>query len=64
MSGQDKPLIGEQALQNQVGPRFSSDWKSGRHRERRLASEFIGLSGMTFLFLAGLQFWLNMAVLS
>jgi glycerol uptake facilitator-like aquaporin len=44
--------VGEAALRNQVGPRFSSDWKSNQHRERRLLSEFIGLSGMTF-FLSG-----------
>ncbi len=52
MTEQDTQLVGEKALQNQVGSRFSSDWKSGRHRERRLVSEFIGLSGMTF-FLSG-----------
>lgn len=44
--------VGEAALQDQVGPRFSADWKSNQHRERRLLSEFIGLSGMTF-FLSG-----------
>jgi glycerol uptake facilitator-like aquaporin len=44
--------VGEEALRNQVGPRFSADWKSNQHRERRLLSEFIGLSGMTF-FLSG-----------
>ena len=49
---QPSQLSGEQALQNQVGSRFSADWKSAQHRERRLVSEFIGLSGMTF-FLSG-----------
>ena len=32
---------GRFALANQVGPRFSSDWKSGNHRARRLVSEYI-----------------------
>ena len=49
---QSSRLIGERALQNQVGSRFSADWKSNQHRARRLLSEFIGLSGMTF-FLSG-----------
>lgn len=49
---QSSQLAGERALQNQVGSRFSADWKSTQHRERRLLSEFIGLSGMTF-FLSG-----------
>jgi glycerol uptake facilitator-like aquaporin len=52
MQNQAKQLAGEQALQSQVGERFSADWKSDQHRERRLVSEFIGLSGMTF-FLSG-----------
>ena len=42
---------GRFALANQVGPRFSSDWKSGNHRARRLVSEFIGTFGLTFLLL-------------
>lgn len=48
----EKTLIGQQALREQVGDRFSADWQSNSHRARRLVSEFIGLSGMMF-FLSG-----------
>jgi glycerol uptake facilitator-like aquaporin len=44
--------FGRFALAEQVGPRFSADWKSDNHRARRLTSEFIGSSGLTF-FLSG-----------
>ena len=44
---------GRFALANQVGPRFSSDWKSGNHRARRLVSEFIGTFGLTFVLSGG-----------
>lgn len=48
-----RPLSGEAALQQQIGNRFSADWKSPRHRERRLLSEFIGTAGLTFVLSAG-----------
>ena len=44
---------GRFALANQVGPRFSADWKSGNHRARRLVSEFIGTFGLTFVLSGG-----------
>lgn len=44
---------GRFALANQVGPRFSADWKSGDHRARRLVSEFIGTFGLTFILSGG-----------
>lgn len=44
---------GRFALSNQVGPRFSADWKSGDHRARRLVSEFIGTFGLTFVLSGG-----------
>lgn len=46
-------LNGEQALVQQVGPRFSANWKSDDHRARRLVSEFIGTSGLTFVLSGG-----------
>ena len=47
-------LKGEAALAAAVGPdRFSADWKDPRHRARRLLSEFIGMSGLTFVLSAG-----------
>ena len=46
-------LVGQQALQEQMGRRFSVDWKSGNHRARRLVSEFIGTSGLTFFLSTG-----------
>lgn len=50
----DSPAaVGEKALALQLGSRFSSDWKSGNHRERRLLSEFIGTSGLTFVLSGG-----------
>lgn len=45
--------VGQQALVQQVGPRFSADWKSRNHRERRLLCEFIGTSGLTFVLSGG-----------
>lgn len=44
---------GEAALALQVGNRFSADWKSKNHRERRLVSEFIGTAGLTFVLSCG-----------
>jgi aquaporin Z len=44
---------GEQALQAQIGNRFTADWKSDDHRLRRLVSEFIGTSGLTFVLSSG-----------
>jgi glycerol uptake facilitator-like aquaporin len=46
-------LSGQQALRQQVGDRFSADWKSNDHRARRLISEFIGTSGLTFVLSGG-----------
>lgn len=46
-------LTGQQALRQQVGNRFSADWKSNDHRARRLVSEFIGTSGLTFVLSGG-----------
>lgn len=46
-------LTGRQALQQQVGSRFYADWKSNDHRARRLVSEFIGTSGLTFVLSGG-----------
>ncbi len=46
-------LSGQQALRQQVGDRFSADWKSNDHRARRLVSEFIGTSGLTFVLSGG-----------
>ena len=46
-------LTGEKALQQQVGSRFYADWKSNDHRARRLISEFIGTSGLTFVLSGG-----------
>lgn len=46
-------LSGQQALRQQVGDRFYADWKSDDHRARRLVSEFIGTSGLTFVLSGG-----------
>lgn len=46
-------LSGQQALRQQVGDRFYADWKSNDHRARRLVSEFIGTSGLTFVLSGG-----------
>lgn len=48
-----RTLAGQKALVQQVGTRFSADWKSRNHRERRLLSEFIGTSGLTFVLSGG-----------
>lgn len=44
---------GRYALAEQVGPRFSADWKSDNHRARRLVAEFIGTFGLTFVLSGG-----------
>ena len=44
---------GKNALARQVGQRFYADWTSGNHRARRLLSEFIGTSGLTFVLSGG-----------
>ncbi|HBI84349.1 MAG TPA: hypothetical protein DDY24_11570 [Alcaligenaceae bacterium] len=44
---------GRDALKLEVGNRFSADWQSNNHRERRLVSEFIGTAGLTFVLSAG-----------
>lgn len=46
-------LVGEKALQAQVGPRFTADWHGPRHRVRRLLAEFIGTFGLTFILSGG-----------
>jgi glycerol uptake facilitator-like aquaporin len=46
-------LSGRDALAAQVGDRFSADWKSDYHRARRLVSELIGTSGLTFVLSGG-----------
>jgi glycerol uptake facilitator-like aquaporin len=46
-------VAGEKALAKQVGPRFYADWTSDDHRARRLISEFIGTSGLTFVLSGG-----------
>ena len=46
-------LSGQQALRQQVGDRFYANWKSNDHRARRLVSEFIGTSGLTFVLSGG-----------
>jgi aquaporin Z len=48
-----RDLSGQQALRLQVGNRFSADWQSDDHRARRLVSEFIGTSGLTFVLSGG-----------
>ena len=54
MSTQPQSSIsGRQALQQQVGDRVFADWKSNDHRARRLLSEFIGTSGLTFVLSGG-----------
>ena len=50
---QQANLSGQQALRQQVGDRFYADWKSNDHRARRLVSEFIGTSGLTFVLSGG-----------
>lgn len=45
--------VGEKALAKDVGPRFYADWTSDDHRMRRLISEFIGTSGLTFVLSGG-----------
>lgn len=45
--------VGEKALAKEVGPRFYADWTSNEHRTRRLVSEFIGTSGLTFVLSGG-----------
>ena len=40
-------------MQQQVGDRAFADWKSNDHRARRLLSEFIGTSGLTFVLSGG-----------
>ena len=47
------PVIGEKALAQTVGMRFYADWTSKDHRTRRLISEFIGTSGLTFVLSGG-----------
>src|SRR5262249_44024487 len=45
---------GEQALIASVGgARYFADWKKPQHRLRRLLSEFIGVSGLTFVLSGG-----------
>src|SRR5262249_44751151 len=45
---------GEQALIASVGgARYFADWKKPQHRIRRLLSEFIGMSGLTFVLSGG-----------
>src|SRR5215467_9960388 len=45
---------GEQALIASVGgARYFADWKKPQHRLRRLLSEFIGVSGLTFVLYGG-----------
>jgi glycerol uptake facilitator-like aquaporin len=51
--GQAAASYGRYALADQVGPRFSADWKSADHRARRLVSEFIGTFGLTFVLSGG-----------
>lgn len=53
MHNPPKAPTGEAALELQVGSRFSANWKSKEHRERRLLSEFIGTAGLTFVLSAG-----------
>jgi glycerol uptake facilitator-like aquaporin len=45
--------VGRRALQAEVGPRFTADWTSDRHRVRRLLAEFIGTAGLTFVLSGG-----------
>jgi len=49
----NQSVTGQQALRQQVGERFYADWKSNDHRARRLLSEFIGTSGLTFVLSGG-----------
>lgn len=47
-------LHGEQALIASVGgARYFADWTKPKHRLRRLLSEFIGMSGLTFVLSGG-----------
>jgi aquaporin Z len=52
-SNSQDSLAGKQALRQQVGNRAYADWKSNDHRARRLVSEFIGTSGLTFVLSGG-----------
>ncbi|WP_395687506.1 MIP/aquaporin family protein [Aestuariivirga sp.] len=52
-AGSGEAAHGRFALADQVGPRFSADWKSADHRARRLVSEFIGTFGLTFVLSGG-----------
>jgi len=45
--------IGKDALARSVGNRFYASWTSNDHRARRLVSEFIGTSGLTFVLSGG-----------
>ena len=48
------PVHGKQALVATVGgPRYFADWTRPDHRLRRLLSEFIGVSGLTFVLSGG-----------
>ena len=50
-------LRGERALAASVGgDRYFTDWKKADHRLRRLLSEFIGMSGLTFVLSGGAAF--------
>src|SRR5262249_8201132 len=46
-------LAGRQALAAEVGERFYADWTAPDHRLRRLLSEFIGTTGLTFVLSGG-----------
>jgi glycerol uptake facilitator-like aquaporin len=45
--------VGREALAAHVGDRFQADWTSNDHRARRLVSEAIGTSGLTFVLSGG-----------
>src|SRR5215469_8944615 len=47
------PVVGEKALAQIVGTTFYADWTSNKHRKRRIISEFIGTSGLTFVLSGG-----------
>ena len=49
----NQTVTGQQALKQQLGDRFYADWESNDHRARRLVSEFIGTSGLTFVLSGG-----------
>jgi aquaporin Z len=46
-------VVGEKALAQTVGTTFYADWTSNKHRKRRIISEFIGTSGLTFVLSGG-----------